>query len=301
MYLHFMQFSTTTYVISFPLNLGGIVIRPFGPAYADCSSYVGRRGSTTNSYPVFQELIATPGALRTASSGRLSPCVATPISRPTRTRSPFPFPKVWRRFWSAWALSARPRVLNEGASTSRGLVVDARGPRAFPRDVRGRLLLRRDHLDAYLPGTFCRSNSSAPLLICNDTDDPWPLTPDDGSVRAFYAASRDFLYLEHSPASEKSRTFLRSIRRPRFRDRVYALWVLAAADGSLHLVDGMTDQVIRGAKWGSDLAAVRSPCGTGTQLLVSESGNLTSGNSQSATACVRSRSPIATQWLPVQR
>src|SRR5271166_6726309 len=93
MYLHFMQFSTTTYVISFPLNLGGIVIRPFGPAYADCSSYVGQRGSTTDSYPVFQELIATPGALRKASSGRLSPCVATPISRPTRTRSLSPSPK----------------------------------------------------------------------------------------------------------------------------------------------------------------------------------------------------------------
>ena len=38
------------------------------------------------------------------------------------------------------------------------------------------------------------------------------------------------------------------------------------------MLDGMTDQVIRGAKWGSDLAAVHSSCGTGTQLLVSESG-----------------------------
>jgi hypothetical protein len=42
-------------------------------------------------------------------------------------------------------------------------------------------------------------------------------------------------------------------------------------DGSLHLVDGMTDQLIRGERWGSDLAAVHSSCGTGTQLLVSES------------------------------
>src|ERR1700730_5281258 len=34
--------------------------------------------------------------------------------------------------------------------------------RTFPRDLRGRLLLRRDHLfDVYLPGTFCRSSSSA--------------------------------------------------------------------------------------------------------------------------------------------
>ena len=47
--------------------------------------------------------------------------------------------------------------------------------RAFPRDLRGRLLLRRDHLfDVYLPGTFCRSTANAvtPLtLTCNDSAD----------------------------------------------------------------------------------------------------------------------------------
>ena len=153
--------------------------------------------------------------------------------------------------------------------------------RTFPRDVRGRLLLRRDHLfDAYLPGTFCRSNSSAPLLICNDTDDPWPLTPDDGSVRAFYAASRNFFTGALSPGIGKVTnvpSFYSAVALPRSS---YTLWVLAAVDGSLHLVDGMTDQVIRGGKWGSDLAAVHSTCGTGTQLLISESGNLTSGNSE---------------------
>ncbi len=137
--------------------------------------------------------------------------------------------------------------------------------RAFPRDVRGRLLLRRDHLfDAYLPGTFCRSNSSASAPhVCNDTDDltyddPWPLTPDDGSVRAFYAASRNFFTGALSPGIGKVSnvpSFYSAAALPRSS---YTLWVLAAVDGSLHLVDGMTDQVIRGGKWGSDLAAVHS-------------------------------------------
>ena len=153
--------------------------------------------------------------------------------------------------------------------------------RTFPRDVRGRLLLRRDHLfDAYLPGTFCRSNSSAPLLICNDTDDPWPLTPDDGSVRAFFAASRNFFTGALSPGIGKVSnvpSFYSAAALPRSS---YTLWVLAAVDGSLHLVDGMTDQVIRGGKWGSDLAAVHSTCGTGTQLLVSEVENLGHGDTE---------------------
>lgn len=153
--------------------------------------------------------------------------------------------------------------------------------RTFPRDVRGRLLLRRDHLfDAYLPGTFCRSNSSAPLLICNDTDDPWPLTPDDGSVRAFYAASRNFFTGALSPGIGKVSnvpSFYSAAALPRSS---YTLWVLATVDGSSHLVDGMTDQVIRGAKWGSDLAAVHSTCGTSTQVLVSEVDNLAHGDTE---------------------
>ena len=165
-----------------------------------------------------------------------------------------------------------------GANLARPWEFETSSPiahsRTFPRDVRGRLLLRRDHLfDAYLPGTFCRSNSSAPLLICNDTDDPWPLTPDEGSVRAFYAASRNFFTGALSPGIGKVSnvpSFYSAAPLPRSS---YTLWVLAAVDGSLHLVDGMTDQEIRGAKWGSDLAAVHSTCGTGTQLLVSESGD----------------------------
>jgi len=149
--------------------------------------------------------------------------------------------------------------------------------RTFPRDLRGRLLLRRDHLfDAYLPGTFCRTNSiaAAPLtLACNDSDDPWPLTADDGGVRAFFAPARNFFTGALSPGIGKVSnvpSFYSAAALPRSS---YTLWVFAAVDGSLHLVDGMTDQLIRGVKWGSDLAAVHSSCGTGTQLLVSESGD----------------------------
>src|SRR6202521_4501098 len=149
--------------------------------------------------------------------------------------------------------------------------------RTFPRDLRGRLLLRRDHLfDVYLPGTFCRTTSSAGAsltLTCNDSDDPWPLTQDNSSVRAFFTASRNFFTGALSPGIGKVSnvpSFYSAALLPRSH---YTLWVLAAVDGSLHLVDGMTDQLIRGGKWGSDLAAVHSSCGTGTQLLASESGD----------------------------
>src|SRR5258706_10546513 len=146
--------------------------------------------------------------------------------------------------------------------------------RVFPRDLRGRVLLRRDHLfDVYLPGTICRSSVTAPLtLACTDSDDPWPLTADEGGVRAFFAGARNFFTGAFSPPIGKvsnGPSFYSAAALPRSS---YTLWILAAVDGSVHMLDGITDQVIRGAKWGSDLAAVHSSCGTGTQLLVSENG-----------------------------
>ncbi len=158
--------------------------------------------------------------------------------------------------------------------------------RIFPRDVRGRLLLRRDHLfDAYLPGTICRSSAAAPITMnCIASDDPWPLTPDEGSingassVRAFYAPARNFFTGVLSPGIGKVSNV------PAFYSAVplarsnYTLWMLAAVDGSVHQIDGVTDQVLRGVGWGSDMAAVRSVCGSGTQLLVTASGDTGNNN-----------------------
>jgi len=149
--------------------------------------------------------------------------------------------------------------------------------RTFPRDLRGRLLLRRDHLfDVYLPGTFCRTISSATAaltLACNDSDDPWPLTSYDDGVRGFFAASRNFFTGALSPGIGKISNVPSFYSAGEFQRTGYKLWAFAAVDGTLHLVDGVTDQAVRGGKWGSDLAAVHSGCGSGTQLLVSDTGN----------------------------
>ncbi len=149
--------------------------------------------------------------------------------------------------------------------------------RAFPRDLRGRLLLRRDHrFDVYLPGTLCRTTSSAAAALtiaCNDTDDPWPLTSYDDGARGFFAASRNFFTGALSPGIGKISNVPSFYSAAAFQRSNYTLWAFAAVDGSLHLVDGMTDQAIRGGKWGSNLAAVHSGCGSGTQLLASESGD----------------------------
>jgi hypothetical protein len=172
----------------------------------------------------------------------------------------------------------RQQGLNPGGKWELETSFPIHHSRAFPRDLRGRLLLRRDHLfDVYLPGTFCRTMSSAavPLaLACNDTDDPWPLTSYDDGPRGFFAAARNFFTGALSPGIGKIANVPSFYSAGEFPRSGYKLWAFAAVDGSLHLVDGITDLKVRGpkSKWGSDLAVVHSGCGSGTQLLVSEAG-----------------------------
>lgn len=139
----------------------------------------------------------------------------------------------------------------------------------WPRDLRGRLVLRKDHLvDAYLPGVFCRSTATAPLGInCRDSDDPWPIGAAEFGLSGFFAPARNFFIGALSPGVGKQTTtsaFYSAAPLPRDR---YTLWVFAAVDGQVHLLDGITDQLAGRMDWGSGIASVRSGCGSGWQIL----------------------------------
>ena len=149
----------------------------------------------------------------------------------------------------------------------------------WPRDLRGRLVLRSDHLfDAYLPGVFCRSATSAPLALnCYESDDPWPL---GSGQSAFFAPARDFFTGALSPGIEKQTTvkaFYSAAVLPRDK---YKLWIFSTVDGQVHLLDGVSDQTVAKLDWGSDIASVRSGCGVGWQVLVT-------GNEDGASDSVR--------------
>lgn len=148
--------------------------------------------------------------------------------------------------------------------------------RPWPRDLRGRLILRKDHLfDAYLPGVYCRSAAIAPLTVsCDDSDDPWPLTGNPGELNAFFSASRNFFTGALSPGIQKQKmapAFYSAAPLPRDK---YTLWAFAAVDGQIYFLDGVGDQAFAQLGWGSDIASVRSGCGPGWQILVTsnESG-----------------------------
>ena len=167
--------------------------------------------------------------------------------------------------------------------------------RPWPRDLRGRLTPAKDHLlDVYLPGVLCHSSAGIPLTLnCHESDDPWPLmsgTVNGGAnavfpsaglgngastlvpqVRAFFAPTRNFFSGALAPGVGKFTTL------PKFysaavlpRDK-YTLWLFAATDGQVHMVDGVSDQVAKFG-WGSDLASVKTSCGAGWQVLATTSG-----------------------------
>ncbi len=147
--------------------------------------------------------------------------------------------------------------------------------RPWPRDLRGRLVLRKDHLfDAYLPGVLCQSTTASPLALkCRESDDPWPLATEPSALSAFYTPARNFFTGALSPGVQKQTAtapFYSAAALPREK---YTLWIFSTVDGQIHLLDGMTDQTATKLGWGSDIASVKSGCGLGWQVLATSRGD----------------------------
>ncbi len=144
--------------------------------------------------------------------------------------------------------------------------------RPFPRDLRGRVVIGRDHLfDAYLPGVICSSSVSTPINVtCRESDDPWPL----GSQKALFNAAHNYFTGALLPGFGKQVSpFFTAADLPRSN---YTLWIFAGIDGVVHESDGVNERRLpapMSADWGSDLAAVHDACGLGTQILVSAAGD----------------------------
>ena len=136
---------------------------------------------------------------------------------------------------------------------------------AWPRDLRGRLWAAHTSemlFRAYLPGKICTSNGSSPLnMTCRAGDDPWPLSPNQS---AFYAPARNFFTGVLAPPLGKQGSvtpFYSAAVLPRGK------WIFARSDGTVHVQDPQIDTPLRNARWGSDIAALNSGCGSGSQVL----------------------------------
>jgi hypothetical protein len=146
-----------------------------------------------------------------------------------------------------------------------------KAPVPLPRDLRGRILLRKDHLfDVYLPGLICRS--SGLNMNCQRSDDPCPLETEELRVSGFFSPTRNFFTGALAPGIGKQKSapaFYSAAALPR---QNYTLWVFTGLDGQLHLLDGINDQVATKIHWGSDIAGVRAACRPTAQVIATAQG-----------------------------
>jgi hypothetical protein len=164
----------------------------------------------------------------------------------------------------------------------------------WPRDLRGRLVTRKDHLfDAYLPGVFCQGGSNTQLMLhCRESDDSWPLGSQVVSLNAFYASARNFFTGVLVPGIGKQTSvpaFYSAAGLPRDK---YTLWLFATVSGQVHMLDGLSDQTTAVRGWGDELASIRTPCGTGSQLLVTSNGSGINDQVQAYEVVDREPTPI---------
>jgi hypothetical protein len=175
--------------------------------------------------------------------------------------------------------------------------------RVWPRDLRGRLSLQRDHvLSAYLPGIVCNA-ANAPIA-CREADDPWPLGEGQS---AFFSATRNFfsgVVVAESGQQTSTQPFYTAAHT---RSGGNDVWLFTGTDGKTRAVDTAGARVVDGSanEWGSDIAAVRSGCGTHYQVLATAPGNgedsvrayqITNTGIQSVTDALDVPGPVVALW-----
>lgn len=137
-------------------------------------------------------------------------------------------------------------------------------PAVFPRDLRGRIVTGSERLfDAYLPGVVCSSGNAAPVTVaCHASDDPWSV----GGRSAFYNSARNyFTGVLVPPVNKQLSPFYTVGELPRPN---YTLLIYTGIDGLAYGFDGIAQRALSGTRdWGSELAVLRSSCGSGVQIL----------------------------------
>jgi hypothetical protein len=159
------------------------------------------------------------------------------------------------------------------------------------RDPRGMLLATADGagFDGFLAGVECTGAvpaSGAPgnwTINCHASDDPWTVieaqAQADGPLtvfKAFYNVSRDYFVGVVTPGlGVDLPAFYSAALLPRAGGN--AAFLITGVDGKVQLVENGAAATVAGTgDWGSDVALLRSGCGTGTQVVASASGEAAS-------------------------
>ncbi|MGA9673123.1 MAG: hypothetical protein WBQ94_28245 [Terracidiphilus sp.] len=136
--------------------------------------------------------------------------------------------------------------------------------------------------EAFTAGSACIGNyqaeqsSSDWIVRCRESDDPWPITPSNttnnsAAIKAFYNAGRNYFTGVITPNLNLDLPpFYTAVQIPRTSGTAL---LIGGIDGKVQLLETVPQKTVAGARdWGSDFAALRTGCGTGTQIIASGSG-----------------------------
>jgi hypothetical protein len=174
--------------------------------------------------------------------------------------------------------------------------------RPWPRDARGRIIVRTDSLfDAYLPGAKCGGALEPVLTLeCHESDEPWPLVggAKEGNAAdsnapvgpaAYFTAGRNFFdgRVRLDDGREvKIPAFLAVVLMPKSAAAHAGLpavsgrvppgatgppgWLLSGLDGRAQLFNSNAQTVANVGGWGSQIVGLQSGCGAGWQVLATQ-------------------------------
>jgi hypothetical protein len=201
----------------------------------------------------------------------------------------------------------------DGARWSKLIALNFNRAMPVPRDTRGHLLFQQSQLVAYLPGMQCMAaigGDGVPNNIqCGAIDDPWPL---DNNYTAFFSPSRNFFSGIMRGGNFNSAVKSLDASVPPFYSAAAlgesnAVWAFTGVDGKSRLYTSLAQAPRVYSGWGSDIASVKSGCGSQWQMLVSKPGDhsqrdavqameIVSGEPVPASATVEISGPITSMW-----
>jgi hypothetical protein len=125
--------------------------------------------------------------------------------------------------------------------------------RVWPRDVRGRLLVEGDRIEAFLPGVTCAGILEGLTLTCTEGRRPWPLGIENVGLDA---RRNDFATPEG----------LGFIGAAALGADAGARWLVAERTGALTLLDDARALVVNGGR-ADDVVLLAAPCETTTHVV----------------------------------
>jgi len=183
----------------------------------------------------------------------------------------------------------------EGARWKREQAAPIPAPKVPVRELRGRLEVQAESVAVHLPGIDCAGKSIPALTLdCQHQGAPWRLTPTSQTLS--WVAGRNYFEwsTKDSAGVRQPETFYSSAELDAGN---LALRVIAALDGRTLLYElsgagGESEIASSWTRWGSDLSALKSGCGGGSQILATRPGDDTLPDALQAFE-ISDRQPIA--------